>query len=43
MRPNWGGGAFAVVLNDGAIAVGDEVYWEASAADHVPDRLALVT
>ena len=43
MRPNWGGGAFAVVLNDGAIAVGDEVYWEASAADHVPDRFALVT
>lgn len=27
MRPAWGGGAFAVVLDDGAIGVGDEVMW----------------
>ena len=37
MRANWGGGAFAVVLNDGAIAVGDDVYWEPLGADPVPD------
>ena len=29
MRDDWGGGAFAVVLDDGAIAVGDVVAWEA--------------
>ncbi len=28
MRPNWGGGAFAIVLDDGEIAVGDTVTWE---------------
>ena len=28
MRDDWGGGAFAVVLEDGAIAVGDTVTWE---------------
>lgn len=28
MRPDWGGGAFAEVLDDGEIAVGDEVRWE---------------
>lgn len=28
MRPNWGGGAFAIVLDDGEIAVGDSVTWE---------------
>lgn len=28
MRDDWGGGAFAVVLDDGAIAVGDVVAWE---------------
>ncbi len=27
MRPAWGGGAFAVVLDDGNIEVGDEVMW----------------
>jgi MOSC domain-containing protein YiiM len=27
MRPNWSGGVFAQVLDDGAIAVGDEVSW----------------
>jgi hypothetical protein len=28
MRPNWGGGVFAQVLDDGIIAVGDAVLWE---------------
>lgn len=28
MRPNWGGGAFGEVLDDGAIAVGDPVHWD---------------
>jgi len=28
MRPAWGGGAFAEVLDDGAIAIGDVVEWE---------------
>jgi MOSC domain-containing protein YiiM len=28
MRPHWGGGAFAEVLDSGEIAVGDEVSWE---------------
>jgi len=28
MRPNWGGGAFAEVLDDGEIRVGDTVEWE---------------
>jgi MOSC domain-containing protein YiiM len=28
MRPDWGGGAFAVVLDDAEIAVGDPVAWE---------------
>ena len=28
MRPDWGGGAFAVVLDDGDISVGDAVSWE---------------
>ncbi|CAN5742067.1 hypothetical protein BH23GEM7_BH23GEM7_24840 [soil metagenome] len=27
MQPSWGGGAFAEVLNDGTIAVGDSVHW----------------
>jgi MOSC domain-containing protein YiiM len=27
MRPNWNGGAFAAVLNDARIAVGDPVSW----------------
>ncbi len=28
MRPEWGGGAFAVVLDDGEINIGDVVSWE---------------
>jgi MOSC domain-containing protein YiiM len=28
MRDDWGGGIFAEVLDDGEIAVGDEVRWE---------------
>lgn len=28
MRPNWGGGAFAIVLEGGEVAVGDSVDWE---------------
>jgi MOSC domain-containing protein YiiM len=31
MRRDWGGGVFAEVLDDGEIAVGDEVEWEESA------------
>ena len=27
MRPNWGGGAFGEVLDDGDISVGDSVMW----------------
>ncbi len=27
LRPDWGGGAFGFVVNDGDIAVGDEVRW----------------
>lgn len=27
LRPDWGGGAFGYVLDDGEIAVGDEVGW----------------
>lgn len=27
MRPNWGGGAFGQVLDDGEIAIGDTVQW----------------
>jgi MOSC domain-containing protein YiiM len=32
MRPNWGGGAFAIVLDDGVINVGDAVSWEPAIA-----------
>ena len=28
MRPDWGGGVFAQVLDDGVIAVGDDVHWD---------------
>jgi MOSC domain-containing protein YiiM len=28
MRHDWGGGAFAEILDDGAITVGDDVRWE---------------
>lgn len=29
MTPHWGGGVFAQVLDDGIVAVGDSVSWEA--------------
>lgn len=28
MRPNWGGGAFAQILDDGVISLGDAVVWD---------------
>jgi MOSC domain-containing protein YiiM len=28
MRPEWRGGAFGQILDDGEIAVGDSVEWE---------------
>ena len=28
MRPNWGGGAFAIVLEGGEIKIGDSIEWE---------------
>jgi MOSC domain-containing protein YiiM len=31
MRPDWGGGAFAIVLDGGDIAVGDSLEWEPDA------------
>jgi len=41
MRPAWGGGAFAMILDDGDIAVGDPIGWDdasdpPSLFDHVP-------
>lgn len=36
MRPDWGGGAFAVVLAGGEIAVGDSVSWEAEDSAELP-------
>jgi MOSC domain-containing protein YiiM len=35
MRPAWGGGAFAIVLDDGEISVGDEVRW-AEQTEEIP-------
>jgi len=31
MKPDWGGGVFAQVLDDGLITVGDDVAWEPKA------------
>lgn len=28
MRPAWGGGAFALILDDGEIAIGDAIRWD---------------
>lgn len=33
MKPDWGGGAFAEVLDDGTIAVGDAVAWDTGGAE----------
>lgn len=33
MRPDWGGGAFAIVLDDGEIAIGDVLEWEEHSAE----------
>ena len=33
MRPDWRGGAYAQVLDEGEIAVGDEVCWDTSEAE----------
>ena len=33
MRPHWGGGAFAEVLDDGEIRVGDDVAWDQNVAN----------
>ena len=39
MRPAWGGGAFAIVLDDGEIHVGDSLSWEDPAAGRVMSAL----
>jgi len=31
MRPAWGGGAFAMILDDGEIAIGDTISWDDAA------------
>jgi len=31
MRADWGGGAFAIVIDDGEIAIGDAVAWDDNA------------
>lgn len=41
MRPDWGGGAFAIVLDDGEIAVGDAITWDDQAAPPPQTSLAL--
>lgn len=38
MRPDWGGGAFAEVLDDGEIHVGDRVQWLDDDPDTLPSR-----
>jgi MOSC domain-containing protein YiiM len=38
LRPGWGGGAFAQVLDDGVIAVGDSVTWEGSHSEERSDE-----
>lgn len=39
MRPDWGGGAFAEVLDDGEIRVGDPVEWLDDDPDTLPSTL----
>ena len=36
MRERWGGGAFAEILDDGTVAVGDRVTWEGPATGPAP-------
>ncbi len=38
MRPDWGGGAFAEVLDDGEIRVGDSVEWLDDDPETLPSR-----
>jgi MOSC domain-containing protein YiiM len=36
MRPDWGGGAFAIVMDGGDISVGDEVAWDSGENEELP-------
>ena len=38
MRPRWGGGVFAQVLDDGVIAVGDPVRWDDGSVTQTAER-----
>jgi hypothetical protein len=36
LAPSWNGGVYGVVLDDGAVRVGDDASWEVVAADAEP-------